>query len=600
MNLPGAPATYSADDQARMRGALLQADLENLKQGRDLDLGAVNVSLTGTLTVSGPLDVGVGPFSAAWFDLHRAGTNTIASVRADSGSFAQIEVAGNGAVAGTTSLDLVQGGGFGGFLWNRANAPLSFGTNNTERMVITAAGGVAITDSSTAVLSSLNVSATANANGAGIGLLASGGNKYIRCLANNFEITNSAFTAVEWRCSDTGNVTNFGTLQINGATTIGTAGANANFYVNGDVTAVRSGGATGVIFFGTAGAYLYFDGTTYYLNGGHTLTTTGGGFLSGPIGCNAGIGGFQGISMLSATATGGSPYGYACGLYCPGGGFGACISRVDTTAQYFELWSYAGTLVGSVTTNGANTSYNTSSDEQLKTFTGTYTAAAANAVITADPVRTFTWNDLSGTPGIDAVGWGAQTSYAVSKDLAAPGIGAPGDADYTPWGIDQGTRTPYLWAAMGGPGGIFDRLAALEAPKPSFSAYATANLNLPANAWTKVIFDTKDWDVGGVYAPATGRFTPTRAGVYMITASVAFSLTKAGNATLSIYKNGAERRRDAAYGSGSALYGALAMTALFQANGTTDYFEAWAMTTVGGATTAGAATTYFEAVFVSP
>ena len=38
--------------------------------------------------------------------------------------------------------------------------------------------------------------------------------------------------------------------------------------VNGDITAARNGGATGVIFFGNSGArYLYYDGGTYYLNG---------------------------------------------------------------------------------------------------------------------------------------------------------------------------------------------------------------------------------------------------------------------------------------------------------------------------------------------
>jgi hypothetical protein len=115
--------------------------------------------------------------------------------------------------------------------------------------------------------------------------------------------------------------------------------------------------------------------------------------------------------------------------------------------------------VGTIAVTAAATAYNTSSDEGLKDFIGLYDPAKAIDIIRRDPVRDFLWNKASGAPGQYAVGWGAQTSYAVSPDLATPGHGKPGDEDFQWWGVDQGKRTPYLWAAMGN---VLDRLEALE------------------------------------------------------------------------------------------------------------------------------------------
>lgn len=112
--------------------------------------------------------------------------------------------------------------------------------------------------------------------------------------------------------------------------------------------------------------------------------------------------------------------------------------------------------VGQVETTGTTTNYKTTSDERLKNFTGELTGEDAIDVIFADPVRRWIWN-TSGMPG---VGWGAQTSYEVSPDLASPPIpqldengdplptGEPGDPGFQPWGMDYAKRTPYLWAAL--------------------------------------------------------------------------------------------------------------------------------------------------------
>jgi hypothetical protein len=115
---------------------------------------------------------------------------------------------------------------------------------------------------------------------------------------------------------------------------------------------------------------------------------------------------------------------------------------------------------GVIQTANATTAYITTSDERLKDFIGLYDPQKAIDIIRRDPVRDFHWT----TDGSYAVGWGAQTSYAVSEDLAnAP---AEDDPDGM-WGIDQGRRTPYLWAALAWALDRIDdmeaRLAALEA-----------------------------------------------------------------------------------------------------------------------------------------
>lgn len=118
---------------------------------------------------------------------------------------------------------------------------------------------------------------------------------------------------------------------------------------------------------------------------------------------------------------------------------------VTSSADHFQFYNPNG-LVGRINTTGTSTSFTTTSDERLKTFTGEYDPEAAKAIILADPVRAFTWN----TNGQPAIGWGAQTSWAVSHDLASPPEDPEADVSVSPWGMDLTARVPYLWAAMTG------------------------------------------------------------------------------------------------------------------------------------------------------
>jgi hypothetical protein len=143
----------------------------------------------------------------------------------------------------------------------------------------------------------------------------------------------------------------------------------------------------------------------------------------------------------------------------------------DTYAPAGSLTAFSfyrnGSNVGTVSTTLTNTAYNTSSDERLKTFTGRYSAADAISIIRADPVRTFTWD----TTGDAAIGWGAQTSYVLSPDLASPGVGDLDDINFHPWGIDFSKRVPYLWAALSN---ALDRVDVLEAEKVALNTRLAA------------------------------------------------------------------------------------------------------------------------------
>jgi len=136
----------------------------------------------------------------------------------------------------------------------------------------------------------------------------------------------------------------------------------------------------------------------------------------------------------------------------------AYLSNAATASTYVMRFYNANGQVGSIQTSASLTNYNTSSDELLKTFIGDYDQQAAIDIIRADPVRDFNWKK----DGKYAVGWGAQTSYEVSQDLASPPVydeaeiakgldkAAPDPLsdDYVPWSMDLSKRTPYLWAAL--------------------------------------------------------------------------------------------------------------------------------------------------------
>lgn len=170
-------------------------------------------------------------------------------------------------------------------------------------------------------------------------------------------------------------------------------------------------------------------------------------------------GGFTSSPLASAIKSGG---GWAACFENTGGVSGGAIAVNVGSGAYLINFNQAGAGIGSVQSLGTSVAYNTTSDERLKVFGAEYAAKDAIALIRADGVRHFTWNDLSASPGAVALGWSAQRSHALSPELASPGIGDPGDEDFQPWGVDHSKRVTHLWAAMGSKGGVVDRLEVLE------------------------------------------------------------------------------------------------------------------------------------------
>lgn len=133
----------------------------------------------------------------------------------------------------------------------------------------------------------------------------------------------------------------------------------------------------------------------------------------------------------------------------------------------------------------------------------------------------------------------------------------------------------------------------------TFSAYAGASQNLTSSVFTKIQFNTEEFDTASVYDNATNyRFQPTVAGYYLVNVYVAVSTsTTITDYQAVIYKNGA------AFKSGDRVSGVAGInvrasaTALVLLNGTTDYVEGYMFAVSTGTlpTTAGANNTYFQA-----
>lgn len=227
--------------------------------------------------------------------------------------------------------------------------------------------------------------------------------------------TNSDNETVNGNSTVVGNETVGGTLGVTGATTIGSTlgvtgaatlaslGVTGNQTVGGQLTAgsVVSGG--NLVLNYAPGAQrgvnwsasnsprwlLQADGSTESgSNAGSNLAlaafSDSGAFLFNPIvisrstgGVAFSAGGSYGgsvtlngtawtSSMLSSRNSSASPWGVSS--YCSFQGSGGCyIGRVDAPATSFAAWFFGTTGVGSITTNGSATAYNTASDYRLKT-----------------------------------------------------------------------------------------------------------------------------------------------------------------------------------------------------------------------------------------
>lgn len=130
---------------------------------------------------------------------------------------------------------------------------------------------------------------------------------------------------------------------------------------------------------------------------------------------------------------------------------------------------------------------------------------------------------------------------------------------------------------------------------PAFSAYQSSLTSVSSATWTKVAFQTEEFDTANCFDSTTNyRFTPNVAGYYQFNfaVGVASSVTNVG---ISLYKNGTQYKWPFYnIGAGNITGG----SALAYANGTTDYFEAYIYFATGQNTSPSATYTFFQGFMV--
>jgi hypothetical protein len=94
--------------------------------------------------------------SSGNISINTTAATELLNVAASAGNSAGVEFAGNGTTVGSTSAFYGQGSGSDAYVWNRANNPILFGTNNAEKMRIDSSGDLLIGATSTANLGGIN------------------------------------------------------------------------------------------------------------------------------------------------------------------------------------------------------------------------------------------------------------------------------------------------------------------------------------------------------------------------------------------------------------------------------------------------------------
>jgi len=130
--------------------------------------------------------------------------------------------------------------------------------------------------------------------------------------------------------------------------------------------------------------------------------------------------------------------------------------------------------------------------------------------------------------------------------------------------------------------------------KPSFSVHKNGVSQTSVGTSLEIItWSTEEFDTNNNFA--SNRFTPTVAGKYLLSASLYFSVNLLGDSLdVAIYKNGAlyKRRLFTTSNANSKL---MTVTAIADANGTSDYFEIFGANITSADTVQGAATnTYWS------
>ena len=136
---------------------------------------------------------------------------------------------------------------------------------------------------------------------------------------------------------------------------------------------------------------------------------------------------------------------------------------------------------------------------------------------------------------------------------------------------------------------------------PLFRAYLSPYQVVAHNTNTQIIFQNENFDTDSCYNTTNGRFTPNKAGYYILTAQLQFSNATSNYRYITrMLKNGTVIGRQDSWNDGSNGENHNRASTIVTANGSSDYFTAEGYQGSGGniTITASDAGTYFEAHFI--
>jgi hypothetical protein len=251
---------------------------------------------------------------------------------------------------------------------------------------------------------------------------------------------------------------------------------------------------------------------------------------------------------------------------------------------------YLGIPASGVTTTAYRTVTNTTATAGQTSFTiPSYTVGYVDVYRNGVYLPT---SDYTATTGTTVVLTNAATvgdtittiSFYVSSVLNA--IPATAGSVSTSYLVDGSVTQAKLGTGVAGNG-------------PSFAAYQSSAQTLSSTTFTKINFQTEEWDTANCFDSVTNmRFTPNVAGYYQVTAGVATAASATG-VILKLYKNGSSYKilyynGYGSYANSNGGYGA----AMAYCNGSTDYLEIYAYFVTGQAITASSDATFFQAAMV--
>ena len=130
---------------------------------------------------------------------------------------------------------------------------------------------------------------------------------------------------------------------------------------------------------------------------------------------------------------------------------------------------------------------------------------------------------------------------------------------------------------------------------PAFSAYNSSAQTLSGSTWTKLQFQTEEFDTANCYDNTTNyRFTPNVAGYFLAGGGFGPGTSQC-SVIVAIYKNGS---RVKIISQSPATNPASFGNAIISLNGTTDYIELYGILSTGQITSTGVDNMYFQAAMV--